>query len=57
MHHYSRFTEKDPSVAERVIRTRPNLSDKSVFEKGNVDWLSELPSVTKKYNNTIHSST
>ena len=30
---------------------------KPVFEKGNADWLSELPSVIKQYNNTIHSST
>ena len=30
---------------------------KPVFLKGNADWLSELPSVIKKYNNTIHSST
>ena len=29
---------------------------KPVFEKGNADWLSELPSVVEKYNNTIHSS-
>ena len=28
-----------------------------MFEKGNADWLSELPSVVKKYNNTIHHST
>ena len=28
-----------------------------MFEKGNADWLSELPSVIKKYNNSIHSST
>ena len=27
-----------------------------MFEKGNADWLSELSSVVKKYNNTIHSS-
>ena len=30
---------------------------KPVFEKGNADWISELPSVVNKYNNTIHSST
>ena len=30
---------------------------KPVFEKGKADWLSELPFVIKKYNNTIHSST
>ena len=57
IHHYSRFTDKGPSIAERVIQTVRNLLKKPVFEKGNADWLSELPSVIKKYNNTIHSST
>ena len=55
--HYSRFTDKGPSIAGRVIRTKHSLSRKPVFEKGNAVWLSELPSVNKKYNNTIHSST
>ena len=27
-----------------------------VFERGNADWLIELPSVIKQYNNTIHHS-
>ena len=54
--HYSRYTDKGPSIAERVIRTIRNLSKKPVFEKGNANWISELPSVVKKYNNTIHSS-
>ena len=57
IHHYSRFTDKGPSMAERVIRTIRNLLKKPVFLAGNADWLSELPSVIKKYNNTIHSST
>ena len=57
IHHYSRYTDKGPSIAERVIRTIRNLLKKPVFEKGKADWLSELPSVIKKYNNTIHSST
>ena len=56
IHHYSRFTDKGPSIAERVIRTIRNLIKKPVFEKGNADWLSELPSVIKQYNNTIHHS-
>ena len=30
---------------------------KPVFEKGNANWISELPSVIKQYSNTIHSST
>ena len=55
--HYSRYTDKGPSIAERVIRTIRNLLKKPVFEKGKADWISELPSVIKQYNNTIHSST
>ena len=55
--HYSRFTDKGPSIVERVIRTVRNLLKKPVFEKGSADWLSELPSVVKQYNKTIHSST
>ena len=33
-----------------------NLLKKPVFLAGNADWLSELPSVVKKYNNTSHNS-
>ena len=54
--HYSRFTDKGPSIAERVIRTVRTLIKKPVFEKGRADWLSELPSVIKQYNNKIHHS-
>ena len=56
IHHYSRYTDKGPSIAERVIRTVRNLLKKPVFEKGKADWLSELPSVIKQYNHTIHHS-
>ena len=55
--HYSRFTDKGTSITERVIRTLRNFLKKPVFEKGNADRLSELPSVIKKYNNTIFNST
>ena len=55
--HYSRFTDEGPSKAERVIRTVRSLLKKPVFEKGRADWLSELPSAIKQYNNTIHTST
>ena len=54
--HYSRFTDKAPLIAERVICTVRNLLKKPVFEKGKADWFSELPSVIKQYNNTIHHS-
>ena len=49
IHHYSRFTDKGPSVGERVIRTIRYLLKKPVFEKGKTDWLSVLPSVIKNY--------
>ena len=38
INHYSRFTDKGPSIAERVIRTIRNLLKMPVFEKGNADW-------------------
>ena len=56
IHHYSRFTDKGPSKAERVIRTIRNLLKKPVFEKGIADWVNELPSIVKKYNETFHDS-
>ena len=39
------------------IKTIRNFLNKPVFKKGNADWLGELPSVMKKFKNTIHSST
>ena len=53
---YSRYTDKGAVFAERFNRTIRNLIKKPVFEKGRADWLSELPSVIKKYNNTVHHS-
>ena len=58
IHHYSRYTDKSPGIAERFIRPIRNLLKEPVIEKANAAWISELPSVIKKYNNsTIHSST
>ena len=55
--HFSGFTDEGPSIAERVVRTIRNLLKKPIFLAANADWLSELPSVIKQYNNTIHHST
>ena len=55
--HYSRFTDKGPSIAERVIRTIRNLLKKPIFLAGEASWINELSPVNKKYNNTIHHST
>ena len=54
IHHCSRFTDKGSSIAERVIRTIRNLLKKPVFLASDASWISELPSVIKQYNNTIH---
>ena len=56
IHHYSRFRDKGPSIAERVIRTLRNLLKKPLFLVGNANWISELPSVIKQFNNTFHYS-
>ena len=48
IHHYSSFTDRRPSIAERVIRTIRSLLKKPIFLKCNADWLSEIPSVIKK---------
>ena len=56
MHHFSRFTDKGPSVVEKVERTLRSFFKEPIFPEGNADWISELPSVIKKYNNTVHSS-
>ena len=57
LQHFSRSTDKRPSIAERVIRTIRNFLKKPIFLAGNADWLSELPSVNKQYKNAIHHST
>ena len=54
--HYSKYTDKGPSIAEKVIRTVRNLLKKPIFLAGEASWISELPSVIKKYNNTFHHS-
>ena len=53
---YSRYTKKGALFAEQLNRIVRNLLKKPIFEKGKADWLSELPSVIKHYNNTIHHS-
>ena len=54
---YSRNTALGSVFSERFNRTLRNLLKKPVFLAGNADWFSELPSVIKQCNNTIHSST
>ena len=57
IHQSSQIIDKGLSGAEGVIRTVMNLLRKPVFLKGKADWISELPSVIKKYSSdTNHHS-
>ena len=53
---YSRYTDKGAAIAERFNRTILNILKKPVFLAGIADWISQLPSVIKQYNRTVHSS-
>ena len=53
---FSRNIALGAVFAERFNRNKPNLLKKPVFEKGRADWSSELRSVIKQYNVTIHHS-
>ena len=54
---YSRNSSYGAAFAERFNRTIRDLLKKPVFEKGNSNWIDILPTITKQYNNRIHSST
>ena len=44
IHHCSRFTDRRPSIAARVNRTKRNSLKKPVFLAENAYWINELPS-------------
>ena len=54
---YSRNSSYGAVFAERFNRTIRDLLKKIVFEQGDANWIDVLPTITKQYNNTIHSST
>ena len=55
--HYSRNSSYGAVFAERFNRTIRDLLKKIVFENGDGNWIDVLPTITKQYNNRIHSST
>ena len=55
--HYSRNSSYGAVFAERFNRTIRDLLKKIVFEQGDAKWIDILPTITKQYNNRIHSST
>ena len=54
---YSRNSSLGAVFAERFNRTIRDLLKKPVFEKGDGNWIDVLQTITKQYNNRIHSST
>ena len=54
---YSRNSLIGSAYAERFNRTIRDLLKRPVFEKGDGNWIDVLPTITKQYNNRIHSST
>ena len=54
---YSRNASLCAVFAERYNRTIRDLFKKIVFEHGDANWADILPTITKQYNNRIHSST
>ena len=54
---YSRNNSLGAVFAERFNRTIRDLLKKIVFERGHANWIDVLPTITKQYNNRIHSST
>ena len=54
---YSRNTYLGAVFAERFNRTIRDLLKKIVFEQGDGNWIDILQTITKQYNNRIHSST
>ena len=53
---YSRNTSLGAVFAERFNRTIRDLLKKIVFEHGDGNWIDILQTMTKQYNNRIHSS-
>ena len=53
---YSRNSSYGAVFAERFNRTIRDLLKKIVFEQGDAKWIDILPTITKQYNNRIHSS-
>ena len=54
---YSRNSSYGAVFAERFNRTIRDLLKRPVFEKGDGNWIDILPTITKQYNNRIHTST
>ena len=57
MNFYSRNSSFGAVFAERFNCTIRDLLKKIVFEQSDAKWIDILPTITKQYNNQVHSST
>ena len=54
---YSRNSSFGSVFAERFNRTIRDLLKRPVFEQSDAKWIDVLPTITKQYNNRVHTST
>ena len=54
---FSEINSHGDVFVERFNRTERDLHKKIVFEQRNAKWIDILPTITKQYNNRVHSST
>ena len=54
---YSRNSSYGAVFAERFNKSIRDLPKRPVFENGDGNWIDILSTITKQYNNRIHSST
>ena len=54
---YSRNSSFGAVFAERFSKTIRDHLKRPVYEKGDGNWIDILPTITKQYNNKVHSST
>ena len=57
INHYSRYSDKGPSIVERFNRTIRDMLKKPIFLNGDANWINIIPTIINEYNNKIHSST
>lgn len=56
INHYSTYSVKKASIAERVIRTLKNKLYREFSLRGKYKWIDILDNVTKQYNNSKHQT-
>ena len=54
---YSRNTSLGAVFAEHFNKTIRDILKRPVFQKGDSNWIDVLQTITKQYNNRVHSST